>query len=301
MRIPLITGPTASGKTALVLSMAEKHDIEIVSADAYQVYRHMNIGTAKPSEEELKSVPHHLIDIMNPDETYSAGIFFEQAEAVIADILSRGKIPLIAGGTGMYVQTLQKGIFDAPDRDPSIRAQIEERIKRDGIETLHGELTAVDPEFAANVKPTDPTRIIRGLEINAQLKMNVREAQKKYHRNPKYEYNIAILTDDRQKIYDRINRRVLAMYKQGWADEVKGLLDRGYSPDLDSFKAIGYREIAECLRTGTDPVSVCERIQTATRNFAKRQLTWFRHMEGVRYIDLSDKNDVKSTEEFIFT
>ncbi len=301
MRIPLITGPTASGKTALVLSMAEKHDIEIVSADAYQVYRYMNIGTAKPSEEELKSVPHHLIDIMNPDETYSAGIFFEQAETVIQDILSRGKIPLIAGGTGMYVQTLQKGIFDAPDRDPSIRAGLEERIKSDGIETLYGELSSIDPEFAAGVKPTDPTRIIRGLEINTQLSMNVRDAQKKYHRNPKYEYNIAILSDDRQKIYDRINRRVLTMFEDGWTDEVKRLLDMGYSPELDSFKAIGYREIAECLRTGTNPMSVCERIQTATRNFAKRQLTWFKHMDDVRYIDLSDKNYIKNTEEFIFT
>lgn len=138
MRIPVVTGPTASGKTAAVLGLAKDHPIEIISADAYQVYRHMDIGTAKASREELESVPHHLIDVMNPDETYSAGIFFEQAERIIADVLSRGKIPVIAGGTGMYIESLQKGIFDAPDRDKGLRAELEADAEVKGYEALHG-------------------------------------------------------------------------------------------------------------------------------------------------------------------
>ncbi|WP_415238861.1 tRNA (adenosine(37)-N6)-dimethylallyltransferase MiaA [Seleniivibrio woodruffii] len=301
MRIPVVTGPTASGKTAAVLGLAKDHPIEIISADAYQVYRHMDIGTAKASREELDSVPHHLIDVMNPDETYSAGIFFEQAERIIADVLSRGKIPVIAGGTGMYIESLQKGIFDAPDRDKGLRAELEAAAEVKGYEVLHGELTEIDPEFAANVKPADRTRIIRGLELNRQLGMNVKEAQKKYHRNPAYKYNIFVIGGDRQKIYDRINLRVLEMFRTGWPAEVKKLLDMGYDESMDSFKAIGYREIAACIREGRDVNSCIERIQTATRNFAKRQQTWFRHMDETVHIDMGDPDIIKILTESIFT
>ncbi|TCK60525.1 tRNA (adenosine(37)-N6)-dimethylallyltransferase MiaA [Seleniivibrio woodruffii] len=301
MRIPVVTGPTASGKTAAVLGLAKDHPIEIISADAYQVYRHMDIGTAKASREELESVPHHLIDVMNPDETYSAGIFFEQAERIIADVLSRGKIPVIAGGTGMYIESLQKGIFDAPDRDKGLRAELEADAEVKGYEALHGELTDIDPEFAANVKPADRTRIIRGLELNRQLGMNVKEAQKKYHRNPAYKYNIFVIGGDRQKIYDRINLRVLEMFRTGWPAEVKKLLDMGYDESMDSFKAIGYREIAACIREGRDVNSCIERIQTATRNFAKRQQTWFRHMDETVHIDMGDPDIIKILTESIFT
>ncbi|WP_277656976.1 tRNA (adenosine(37)-N6)-dimethylallyltransferase MiaA [Seleniivibrio woodruffii] len=301
MRIPVVTGPTASGKTAAVLGLAKDHPIEIISADAYQVYRHMDIGTAKASREELESVPHHLIDVMNPDETYSAGIFFEQAERIIADVLSRGKIPVIAGGTGMYIESLQKGIFDAPDRDKGLRAELEADAEVKGYEALHGELTDIDPEFAANVKPADRTRIIRGLELNRQLGMNVKEAQKKYHRNPAFKYNIFVIGGDRQKIYDRINLRVLEMFRTGWPAEVKKLLDMGYDESMDSFKAIGYREIAACIREGRDVNSCIERIQTATRNFAKRQQTWFRHMDETVHIDMGDPDIIKILTESIFT
>lgn len=301
MRIPVITGPTAAGKTAAVLALAEKHQIEIISADAYQVYRFMDIGTAKPSPDELKRVTHHMIDVMNPDETYSAGIFFEQAEVIIADVLKRGKIPVIAGGTGMYVETLQKGIFAAPERDADMRKALEERAESESYDALYRELEQIDPEFASKVKPSDRTRILRGLEINSQLNMNVAEAQRKYHRPPAYEYDIYVLTEDRQKIYDRINKRVLLMFEMGWADEVKKLLEMGYGENMDSFKAIGYREIAACIKNGTDPLTTAERIQTATRNFAKRQLTWFRHMEVTKYIDLGSEKDQFCLNNLIFT
>ncbi len=301
MKIPVVTGPTATGKTAAVLELAKNHPIEIISADAYQVYRHMDIGTAKASKEELAAVPHHLINVMNPDETYSAGIFFEQAERIIADVLSRGKMPVIAGGTGLYIESLQKGIFAAPERDKDLRAQLEEDAEARGYAALHAELAAIDPEFAANVKPADKTRIVRGLELNKQLGMNVKDAQKKYHRNPEYEYNIFVIGGDRQLIYDRINRRVLQMLKNGWTDEVKKLLEMGYDESMDSFKAIGYREIAGCIRGGYDAMSVCDRIQTATRNFAKRQLTWFRHMQDTTYLDMQDGQTVKILSQAFFS
>ncbi|MCD8554696.1 tRNA (adenosine(37)-N6)-dimethylallyltransferase MiaA [Seleniivibrio sp.] len=301
MRIPVVTGPTATGKTAAVLGLAKDNPIEIISADAYQVYRHMDIGTAKASAEELASVPHHLIDVMNPDETYSAGIFFEQAERIIADVLSRGKIPVIAGGTGLYIESLQKGIFAAPERDRDLREELERDAEIRGYEELHAELMIIDPEFAANVKPADRTRIVRGLELNRQLGMNVKDAQRKYHRNPAYEYDIFVIGGDRQLIYDRINSRVVKMLESGWAVEVKKLLEMGYDESMDSFKAIGYREIAGCIRSGNDIFSVCERIQTATRNFAKRQLTWFRHMQNTTHADMLDTQLVKILSRAIFS
>lgn len=301
MKIPVITGPTAAGKTAVVLRFAEEHNIEIVSADAYQVYKYMNIGTAKPEKEELAKAPHHLIDIYTPDKTYSAGVFFEQAQECIKGILDRGNIPVVAGGTGMYVETLQKGIFAGPERDMSIRSSLEERMEAEGSEKLYEELSGIDPQFAEKIKPTDRTRILRGLEINAQLNMNVRDAQVKYHRNPDYEYDIFVLTEEREKIYDRINRRVDIMFDMGWEAEVSNLLDMGYDETLDSFKAIGYREIARCIREKVSTDTVRERIKTVTRNFAKRQLTWFRHMEDVKYIDLASESEVNNLYNALFT
>lgn len=301
MKIPVITGPTAAGKTAVVLSFAQKHNIEIISADAYQVYKYMNIGTAKPDAEELATAPHHMIDVYTPDMTYSAGVFFEEGQRCIREILDRGNIPVVAGGTGLYVQTLQKGIFAGPERDDALRAELEAEMEKLGSEKLHERLTDIDPQFAEKIQPTDPTRILRGLEINAQLGMNVREAQVKYHRNPDYEYDIYVLTEDRQKIYDRINRRVDLMFEAGWTEEVKSLLDMGYDETLDSFKAIGYREITSCIKESRPVSNVAEKIKTNTRNFAKRQLTWFRRMENINYIDLSDVNEIKRLEEVIFT
>lgn len=300
MRIPVVTGPTAAGKTAAVLALAEKHPIEIISADAYQVYKYMDIGTAKPDREELAKVPHHLIDIYTPDKTYSAGIFFEQAQRCIKDVLGRGNIPVIAGGTGMYVETLQKGIFAGPERDSALRAELEDDMKNIGPEGMHIRLAGMDSAFAAKIKPTDPTRILRGLEINLQLKMNVEAAQRQFHREPDYAYNIVVITGDRQGIYDRINRRVDIMFQAGWEAEVRRLLDMGYDENLDSFKAIGYREIASCIREDVSTDSVRERIKTATRNFAKRQLTWFRHMANINYVDLSCTNVNSDIAKFIF-
>jgi tRNA dimethylallyltransferase len=286
VKIPIVTGPTASGKTALSIETALKLGAEIISADAYQVYKGMDIGTGKASPEELAAVPHHLIDILEPDATYSAGDFFFQAEKHIADIISRGKIPVIAGGTGLYAETLIKGIFDAPPRNETLRAELEEEGEKKGYAHLHGVLAEMDPEFASSIPESDKTRIIRGLEINTDLGITVREAQKHFHINPSYEYSVFILSDERERMYARINERVLKMFDAGWVEEVKKLLNIGYNENLHSFKAIGYREIAFHIKGEAGFHSVVSEIQKKTRNFAKRQVTWFRHMSGLRELSV---------------
>ncbi len=255
----------------------------------------MDIGTAKPDRSELSAAPHHMIDIYTPDMTYSAGLFFEQGQKIIAEIIERGNTPVVVGGTGLYVQTLQKGIFAGPERDDELRQELEADMDRLGTVQMHGLLTALDPDFAAKIEKTDPTRILRGLEINRQLGMNVAKAQKEFHRDPDFGYDIFVLTEDRKKIYDRINRRVDIMFEAGWGTEVQKLLDMGYDETMDSFKAIGYRNITKCLRDGRPVTDAAEKIKTLTRNFAKRQLTWFRRMEDIKYVDLSSENEVKKS------
>ncbi|MGE4497176.1 MAG: tRNA (adenosine(37)-N6)-dimethylallyltransferase MiaA [Deferribacterales bacterium] len=299
MIIPIITGATGTGKTALAIELALRHNAEIISADAYQVYRGMDIGTAKPSKDELAAVPHHLIDILNPDQTYSAGDFFENAEKLIDDIASRGKIPIIAGGTGLYAETLIKGIFSAPRRDENFRAALEEEGEKHGFALLHERLRALDPEFASSIPPSDKTRIIRGLEINALCKMNVREAQKAFHVNPRHKYSVFLIADERERMYARINGRVMKMFEAGWKDEVKNLLDCGYNENMQSFKAIGYRETAALVKGEADFPSVLAAVQQKTRNFAKRQVTWFRHMAGLTELLAGDEKNASLLSAFI--
>ena len=301
MKIPVVTGPTASGKSAAVMALAEKYNIEIISADAYQVYKYMDIGTAKPAKSEMEAVPHHLIDILTPDKTYSAGDFFEHAEKIIPEIIGRGNIPVIAGGTGLYVQTLTKGIFDAPSRNDELREKLRTRGEAEGYDLLHHELENIDAEFAAKIEKTDKVRIIRGLEINSTLGMTVSAAQEKYHRNPKFDYGVFVLTMDREKLYERINMRVDDMFAKGWADEVRRLIIKGYGADCASFKAIGYREIADCIIRNETADSMREKIKQKTRNFAKRQLTWFRHMENICCLDAQKDEIIENISKLIDT
>jgi tRNA dimethylallyltransferase len=299
MIIPIITGPTGTGKTALSIETAVKFNAEIISADAYQVYKGMDIGTGKATKDEMQGVPHHLIDILNPDEVYSAGDFFEHAQRCIADIIDRGKIPIIAGGTGLYAETLIKGIFSSPVRDDNYRLELEAEGERLGFDKLHERLKDIDPEFAMSIPPSDKTRIIRGLEINKLCRMTVREAQKEFHVMPKYKYSVFLLSDEREKMYARINERVAKMYENGWIDEVKSLFDKGYDDTLQSFKAIGYRETAELIRGEVVFKDVQEKVQQKTRNFAKRQVTWFKHMQGLTELKSGNTNNIQVMSEFI--
>jgi len=296
-RVPVITGVTATGKTDFVKNLhflAEQSKlakkIEIINADAFQVYRYMNIGTAKPPENILRKIPHHLIDILYPDEDYSAGKFFKFAENIISDIYKRGNLPIVVGGTGMYIEILIKGIFDGPAKSEELRFKYSDIMEKYGLDKLYEMLKANDPEYASKVSPNDKNRIIRALEVCELTGMTFNQCHRKFHRNPAYRYDVYVFTGDRKKIYEKINSRVDKMFDNGWIDEVKRLLDMGYNPHLDSFDAIGYRQVVSFLNGECTYDNAVREIKKKTRNFAKRQITWFRHMKDIEYIDAFDKN-----------
>jgi len=292
--IDIITGPTASGKSSISFELASRDkDIEIVSADAFQVYRGLDIGTAKPTVDEQNLIPHHLIDIIEPIEIYTAGRFFIEAEKTIDEILNRGKKPLIVGGTGLYIKTLTDGLFSTPEIDPNIRLKLQ--LEAENIDNdLYLQLKQVDPEYADKISSNDYVRVIRALEIYYALGIPFTKAHKIYHREPKYSYNINIVDIDRDLLYDSINKRVETMWRSGWIDEVRALLDKGYDIDTQAFRAIGYRYIINYIIDNSNNINAnndsydsniteldtINLISRDTRRFAKRQLTWFKGIKN---------------------
>lgn len=278
--IDIITGPTSSGKSSISLELARRDkSIEIISADAFQVYKGLDIGTAKPTVEEQHLIPHHLIDIIDPIEVYTAGRFFIEAERYIDEILERGKKPIIVGGTGLYIKTVTDGLFSTPEIDPTIRLQLQ--LEAENIDNnLYRQLKNVDPEYANKISSNDYTRIIRALEIYNALGVPLSKAHKIYHREPKYSYNINIVDIDRELLYDTINKRVETMWQSGWVDEVNHLLDSGYNLDTPAFRAIGYRAIIDYISKVRSEAETITLISRDTRRFAKRQLTWFRGIKN---------------------
>lgn len=297
--IPIITGVTATGKTTFVTKLSDRIPVELVNADAFQVYKYMDIGTAKPAKEELSKVKHHLIDILYPDEYYSVGLFFQFAQERIVDILNRNKIPVIIGGTGLYVETLANGIFNGPAKDENLREEYKKEIKKSGINSLYKRLEEIDPEYAARISANDKNRIIRALEVYDLSGLNFTRSHELFHQPPKFKYDVFVFATDRNVLYERINIRVEEMFEKGWAEEVKKLLEMGYSTDIPSFRAIGYREIASHLDGEMTFDELLKTIKKRTRNFAKRQLTWFRHMRDVKYIDIMDEMALKELEDYI--
>ena len=282
MIIPIITGPTSSGKSSIAYNAGLKtNKVEIISADAFQVYKGLDIGTAKVSLQERQQVKHHLIDIINPDECYSAGMFRLQAEKLIEDILNRGSMPVIAGGTGLYIKSLTEGIFNCPEIDENIRKDLQIKLEKNGIESLYNELKSVDAEYAAKISSNDPVRTVRALEVYYGLGMTFTKAHKKYAVEPKYKYSIGVLWIERSKLYEKINERTRQMWEMGWDKEVKTLLNLGYNADCPSFRAIGYKLIADYITNGGKSDDVINKIAQETRHFAKRQFTWFRHRDNV--------------------
>ncbi len=292
MTIDIITGPTASGKSSVAYELAQRDsNIEIISADAFQVYKYFNIGTAKPSVHEQNICKHHLIDILEPSISYTAGRFFIEAERLIDEIISRKKKPLIVGGTGLYIQTLTDGLFLVPEIDKSIRENLKNEIDLNGLEALYERLLLVDNDYAVRISANDSVRIIRALEIYEALNMPLTEAHKRYHQEPKYKYRLNVIHRDRAELYDNINKRVEVMFRNGWVDEVVAIIDRaGYNADMPAFRAIGYRDIAghllnygkDSFNSGTED-ELIEIISRDTRRFAKRQLTWFRSKKDAQF------------------
>jgi len=285
----VIVGPTATGKSALAVECCLRLEGEIVSADSMQVYRHMDIGTAKPTPEERRGVAHHCIDLVEPDEEYSVARYKRDAEAAIADIYARGKLPMLCGGTGLYVKAVLYGL-DLPiaAADWDLRKRLEDEARRLGAAGLHERLRQVDPQVAARIHPNNIRRVVRALEVFALTG----RPMSSYHRldhQPRPQYNVLAfgLNLPRAELYRRIDARVEAMMRRGLLEEVRWLLDHGYSEHLVAMKGLGYRQLALHLRREVDLHSAVYLIKRDTRHYARRQLTWFRAEPALRWLDLA--------------
>ncbi len=287
--IVLLSGPTAVGKSAVALELARECQAEIVNGDSLQVYRYLNIGTAKPDIEERNLVPHHLFDILDPDQPFNATDFQVQADTVIADIHSRGYLPLVVGGTGLYLKALLFGLCQLPEIDAGVRVDLKGRLEREGSEALHAELVRYDAPMAARLAPRDRTRILRALETVLTTGKSLAYFQGQ-HRflTPRYRFLHVFLDLEREQLYQRINRRVEVMLEMGFVDEVKGLLEKGFAPELKPLKSIGYRQMIDYLagRLSLDRAIVATK--QATRRYAKRQLTWFRNDKYASGVEVSE-------------
>ncbi|MBB3110380.1 tRNA dimethylallyltransferase [Paenibacillus phyllosphaerae] len=287
-KLLVLIGPTAVGKTKTSIELAKSLNAEIISGDSMQVYRGMDIGTAKIKPEEMEGVPHHLIDICEPDHPFSVAEFQTRCADLIADITARGKIPFIVGGTGLYVESVAYG-YDFPETgsDEEFRQEQQRYADEQGTIALHDRLSAVDPESAQRLHPNDVRRVIRALEVYHLTGTKFSEQMEGQKRTSPYELCIIGLTLDRAVLYERINARVDAMIDAGLVDEVKRLLDQGVSPTSVAMHGLGYKEIAAYIQGYTTLDAAIELLKRDTRRFAKRQLSWFRHMKDISWIEAS--------------
>ncbi|MDQ1146639.1 tRNA dimethylallyltransferase [Bacillus sp. SORGH_AS 510] len=287
----VIIGPTAVGKTKLSIEMAKRYNGEIISGDSMQIYRRMDIGTAKIKQEEMEGIPHHLIDIKEPSENFSVAEFQVLVREKIAEIAKKGKLPIIVGGTGLYIQSVIYDYqFSDVAGDEAYRLQLEERAKEIGNEALHKELMEVDPGSAAQIHPNNVRRVIRALEIYHLTGKTMQEYQS--HQQPDLLYNTAIvgLTMDRDQLYERINLRVDMMMDEGLLAEVKSLHQQGLH-ECQSIQAIGYKEIYEYIDGKVTLDEAVENLKQNSRRYAKRQLTWFRNKMQVEWFEMSNVNN----------
>lgn len=286
-RILVITGPTASGKTWLAVELAKQYNGEVVSADSMQIYRRMDIGTAKPTPEEMQGVPHHMIDVAGPEENFSVARYVEMASRCVDGILARGRLPILAGGTGLYVDSLLSGrTFAAFDGDSSLRCELEERYAREGGQALLDELARADPDAAARLHPNDAKRIIRALEVWLTTGTTITRHNLETQALPP-RYSALTLTLDfqrREDMWQRIDRRVDRMMADGLEEEVRGLLDSGVPLKCTAMQAIGYKEMAAAILGGGDTAAAAEQIKLRSRQYAKRQRTWFRRNRDAKVL-----------------
>jgi tRNA dimethylallyltransferase len=286
-RVLTIVGPTAVGKTALSLELARRFNGEIISGDSMQFYRGMDIGTAKATIAERAEVPHHMIDICDPDEDVTVADFQRVCKTLIAEINERGRLPMLVGGTGLYVQSvLYDYRFSQAGEDEVYRASLTIFAEEHGNEALHAKLREVDPVTAERLHPNDVKRVIRALEVHHMTGTPMSEYQARSEESP-YDLLLIGLTMERSQLYDRINRRVDQMITEGLIEEVKGLLDQGYTASLRSMQALGYKEIIAYLEGAMTREDAIELLKKRTRNFAKRQLTWFRAMKDIVWFDVT--------------
>jgi len=286
----VLVGPTAIGKTELSLTMAAEFGCEIVSMDSIQVYRHMDIGAAKATLEERQRVRHHLIDIVDPNEQYDAARFATDALAAIAAICSRGNIPLITGGTGLYLSALLNGLFDEIKVSAEIRESVRQRLQDEGREALHRELRRIDPESGARIHPNDTQRLLRGLEIFQATSVPWSEhlrQQARHSWSDRFPHLLQLgLSCERELLYERIKIRSYSIMQNAFQSEVESLIRMGYGLDLPSMQSIGYRHMGNCLTGVWDRATATETLVRDTRRYAKRQLTWFRRLADIQWRDI---------------
>ncbi len=293
IKLLVILGPTASGKSSLAVEVASSFNAEIVSADSMLVYKGMDIGTAKPGQDDLSSVPHHLIDIVLPDGAFSAADYRTAATRAIEDITARGKRVVLVGGTGLYLRALLEGIFKGPGRSDKLRREFANVIDRDGLCALHAELAEVDAEAADRIHPNDETRVVRALEVYHLTGRTITSLHKEHGFSEKTYETLKIgLRKERPDLYDDINHRVDEMMAQGLLAEVAGLLDKGYSGGLKPMQALGFKEMVSHIEGGVELPKAVEALKKNTRNFAKRQITWFGKDREIRWFALSDKTAI---------
>lgn len=285
----VLLGPTAVGKTKMSIEIAKHYGCEIISGDSMQVYRQMDIGTAKISKDEMEGIPHHLIDIHDPDDPYSVAEFQEQSRRLIEEIHARGKIPFIVGGTGLYIESVCYGFqFTDVGADEEFRNEQFAYAEAYGAEALHDRLKLVDPLSAEKLHANDQRRVVRALEVYHLTNRTLSDQVAAQTKESPYDLCILGLTMDRQMLYKRIEARIDEMIEQGLVEEVKSLIQRGYGPGLISMQGLGYKEIIAYLQEELTWEETITLLKRDTRRFAKRQLSWFRHMKDISWVDVTD-------------
>ena len=298
-KVIVLTGPTCSGKTTLSILLADKLHTEIISADSRQFYKYLDIGTAKPDEQILKRAKHHFINILEPDEYFNVSLFEKQALKIIGGLLDKNKIPIAVGGSGLYIKALTEGIFDEADFNEEIRNRFMLIKEESGNDGLYNELKKVDPESASKMIPQNWKRVLRALEVYYLTGQPIWKFHEKQERKIDIEFKMYGLNWKREVLYINIELRVDSMLVNGLIEEIKYILDKGYSKSLNSLNTVGYKEIISYLEGEISLERAVDLIKRNTRRYAKRQMTWFRKMEGMQWIDVSSFDDLNNISEEI--
>jgi tRNA dimethylallyltransferase len=298
-RVLAIVGPTASGKSKLAIKIAQRLKTEIISADSRQIFKELTVGTAKPDEEDLKKIKHHFINQISLSEQYDVGKFVKEAEKIINELHSLNKIPIVVGGSGLYISSLLYGIFEGPSADEEIRQSLEKELREKGLESLCQKLMEFDPETYAKIDKNNPRRVIRALEVYYLTGKPISQLQKEKQKTPEFENLIFGLKWERQKLYERINQRVDQMIKAGLIDEVQNILKK-FGKDVNvALQTVGYKEVIEFLNGEISYDDMIELIKRNTRRYAKRQLTWFRKDKNIQWIEIQSEDEFEEIAERI--
>jgi len=298
--VVVMVGPTAVGKSRVAVEVAKAFETEVLTADSRQVYRGMDVGTDKPAPEERQAVPHRLIDLVDPDESFNAGLYRRQALDEIERLYRDRRVPLVVGGTGLYVRTLLKGLCDAPPTDPIVRAALRQEAKDQGHDRLYARLVAVDPVAAARVHPRDESKVIRALEVYQLSGRRMSEFQREHgFAERPFSALIIGLNRDRDALYRRIEERIDWQLAHGLIEETQQLLAHGYQGSSAAMKGLGYRQVAEHLAGEYDAAEMVRRFKRDTRHFSKRQMTWFRKEPGIQWLTIEESDSARHTAELV--